>query len=89
MNLDFKKSFAKDLKKRKTDKPLIDRVRKVIQEVEEARDIHSIRNLKKLKTQGSHYRIRMGDYRLGFVIEDDTVCLVRFLLRSEVYKYFP
>ncbi|MCP4719790.1 MAG: type II toxin-antitoxin system RelE/ParE family toxin, partial [Desulfobacteraceae bacterium] len=78
MNLDFKKSFAKDLKKRRTDKPLLDRVRKVIQEVEEARNIHSIRNLKKLKAQGSHYRIRMGDYRLGLVIEEDTVCFVRF-----------
>lgn len=89
MNLDFKKSFAKDLKKRKTDKPLLDRVRKVIQEVEEARDIHSIRNLKKLKAQGSHYRIRMGDFRLGLVIDEDTVCFVRFLHRSEIYKYFP
>ncbi|WP_320042308.1 type II toxin-antitoxin system RelE/ParE family toxin [uncultured Desulfobacter sp.] len=89
MNLDFKKSFARDLKKRKTDQPLLDRVRQIIREVEEAPDIHSIRNLKKLKAQGSHYRIRMGDYRLGLVIEENTVCFVRFLHRGEIYKYFP
>ena len=89
MKLEFKKSFVKDLKKRKTDRPLLERVRKIIQEVEESQDIHGIRNLKKLKTQGSHYRIRIGDYRLGLVIEDDTACFVRFLHRSEIYKYFP
>jgi len=87
--LNFKKSFARDLKKRKTDKPLLDRVRQIIKEVEEAQDINGIRNLKKLKAQGNHYRIRMGDYRLGLVIEEDTVCFVRFLHRGEVYTYFP
>ena len=89
MNLDFKKSFAKDLKKRKTDKSLLERVQQVIQEVEEAKNIHSIRNLKKLKAQGSHYRIRQGDYRFGLIIENKTVRFVRFLHRSEIYKYFP
>ncbi len=89
MILDFKKSFAKDLKKRKTDKPLLERVRNVIQEVEEAQDIHSIRNLKKLKAQGNHYRIRIGDYRLGLIIEDNTVSFFRCLHRSDVYRYFP
>nr|WP_320015753.1 hypothetical protein [uncultured Desulfobacter sp.] len=43
MILNFKKSFARDLKKRKTDKPLLDRVRQIIQEVEEAQDINGIR----------------------------------------------
>ncbi len=89
MILDFKKSFTKDLKKRKTDKSLLERVSQTIQEVEEAQDIHSIRNLKKLKAQGNHYRIRIGDYRLGLVIENDTVSFVRCLHRSDVYRYFP
>jgi len=89
VNLDFKKSFARDLKKRKSEKSLLEQVRQVIQEVEKAQDIHMIRNLKKLKAQGNHYRIRIGDYRLGLVIEHDTVCFVRCLHRSEVYRYFP
>ncbi|MCP4670375.1 MAG: type II toxin-antitoxin system RelE/ParE family toxin [Desulfobacula sp.] len=89
MILDFKKSFAKDLKKRKTDKALMERVQTIIQETEEAQDIHSIRNLKKLKAQGNHYRIRIGDYRLGIIIEDNTISFVRCLHRSDVYRYFP
>jgi mRNA interferase RelE/StbE len=77
------------LKNRKTDKPLLERVRQTIQEVEEAKDVHAIRNLKKLKAQGNHYRIRIGDFRLGLVIVDDIVSFVRCLHRSEVYRYFP
>ncbi|MCG8552353.1 MAG: hypothetical protein MI799_18270 [Desulfobacterales bacterium] len=57
--------------------------------MEEARDIHAIRNLKKLKAQGNHYRIMKSDYRLGLVIEGHTVYFVGFLHRSEVYKFFP
>lgn len=87
MNLEFKKSFAKDLKKR--DKTLLERVKQIINEVDEAKSINEIRNLKKLKAEGSYFRIRLGDYRLGLIIENDIVCFVRFLHRSDVYRYFP
>ncbi len=89
MKLEFKKSFTKDLNKRKTDKPLLERVKQVILEVEEASNTQQIKNLKKLKTQGSHYRIRLGDYRLGLVIEGNTARFVRFLHRGDIYRYFP
>ena len=89
MILNFKNSFTKDLQKRKTDKRLMERVRQTVRKVEEAKYIHSIRNLKKLKAQSNHYRIRIGDYRLGIVIDDDTVTFIRCLHRSEVYRYFP
>lgn len=89
MILEFKKRFAKDLKKREQDKSLLLRIRQVITEVEDAGSIHEINNLKKLKAEGNYYRIRLGDYRFGLIIENDTACFVRFLHRSEVYKYFP
>ncbi len=89
MILEFKKSFARDLKKRKQDKPLLEKVQQVINEVDEAENINAIRNLKKLKAEGNYFRIRLGDYRLGLIIKNDTVCFVRFLHRSEVYRYFP
>jgi mRNA-degrading endonuclease RelE of RelBE toxin-antitoxin system len=31
----------------------------------------------------------LGDYRLGLVIEDDIVTLVRILHRKDIYRYFP
>jgi len=89
VNLEFKKSFARDLKQRQQDKRLLQEVRRVIEEVSEADSIHAITNLKKLKTKGNYYRIRLGDYRLGLIIENDTVCFIRFLHRSEVYRHFP
>jgi len=89
VKIEFRKSFAKDLKKRKTDKTLLKRVKQIILEVEETQDIHKINNLKKLKAQGNHYRIRLGDFRLGLVIESDTVLFVRFLHRGDIYRYFP
>ncbi len=89
MILEFKKSFARDLKKIRHDKSLLERVQQVINEVEEAGSISDIRNLKKLKSDGNYYRIRLGNYRFGLIIENDTACFVRFLNRSEVYRYFP
>lgn len=89
MNLEFKKCFARDLKKREQNKSLLRRIRQVIAEVEDAESNHEINHLKKLKADGNYYRIRLGDYRFGLIIEDDTACFVRFLHRSEVYRFFP
>ncbi|MBP1468695.1 type II toxin-antitoxin system RelE/ParE family toxin [Candidatus Chloroploca sp. M-50] len=36
-----------------------------------------------------YYRIRIGDYRLGLFVEDDTITVVRFLHRRDIYRYFP
>jgi mRNA interferase RelE/StbE len=89
VKIEFRKSFTKDLKKRKTDKPLLERVKQVILEVEEAQSIQQIKNFRKLKAQGNHYRIRLGNYRFGLIIESDIAIFVRFLPRGDIYKYFP
>ncbi|MDI6790202.1 MAG: hypothetical protein QME44_05890 [Thermodesulfobacteriota bacterium] len=46
-------------------------------------------NIKKLRAQGNYYRIRLGDYRIGLVVDDIGARFVRFLHRSEIYRYFP
>ncbi len=89
MNTEFKKSFAKDLKKRSQDKTLLQQVAQTIHDVEAAKTLLDIKNLKKLKTGDNAFRIRIGNYRLGLIIENDTVCFVRLLSRSEIYRYFP
>jgi mRNA interferase RelE/StbE len=50
---------------------------------------HCIINCKKLKGSTNAYRIRLGEYRIGFVFEDDHIDFVRFLHRSKVYDVFP
>ena len=88
MNAEFKESFAKDLRDIK-DRALLKRVEELIDRVEQAQHISEISNLKKLKGGGQYYRIRIGDYRVGLIIETDVVIFVRFLNRKEVYRYFP
>ena len=89
MNIEFKKSFARDLKKKAHGIKLRSRVKEIIHEVDNAESPYEIKNIKKLKAEGDYYRIRLGDYRIGLKIEDNTVFFVRFLHRNEIYRYFP
>jgi mRNA interferase RelE/StbE len=89
MKIAFTKSFAKDLKKHAGDKKLLARIKEIILEVEAADSITAINNLKKLKSEGSYFRIRSGNYRVGLIIDGDTATFVRALHRSEIYRYFP
>ena len=60
----------------------------IIQQVETADSIGKIRNLKKLKGHGIAYRIKIGNYRIGVFIEDDTVEFARIIHRKDIYKKF-
>ena len=89
MKTTFLKSFAKDLKAHERDKKLLARVQEIILGVETAESIIAIKNIKKLKAEGSYYRIRLSNYRIGLIIENETVTFVRLLHRRDVYRYFP
>jgi len=65
VNIEFKKSFAKDLRKKPHEKDLLENIKDIIQKVENAVTIGDIANLKILKAEGKYYRIRSGDYRFG------------------------
>ena len=88
MNTRFRESFDADLSVI-TDTALLRRIRKVIEQVEAARVFQQIPNLKRLDAKGKYYRIRVGDYRVGFVFEQGAVTFVRCLNRKEIYRYFP
>ena len=88
MNTRFRASFDADLAAI-TEAGLLRRIKKVIEQVEAARTFQQIPNLKRLDAKGKYYRIRVGDYRLGFVFERGAVTFVRCLDRKEIYRYFP
>ena len=88
MNVEFRKSFTKDLKSI-TDKSLLKRVKETIETVEQSKTLNDLPNRKKLKSEDKYFRLKIGDYRLGFALENDTVIFVRFLHRKEIYKFFP
>ena len=88
MNTAFRKSFEADLAAI-TDVGLLRRIRIVIEHLEAAQSFQQIPNLKRLEASGKYYRIRVSDYRIGFVFEHGAVTFVRCLNRKEMYRYFP
>ena len=88
MNVAFRRSFVRDLKKIK-DRRILDRVDDVIQQVEAADSHQNIIGLKKLSGEGNFYRIRLGDYRIGLVLKKGVVEFVRCLSRRDIYRKFP
>jgi mRNA interferase RelE/StbE len=88
LNVAFKRSFTRDLKQIR-DKVLLKRVREIIEQVELAATLDEVSDVKKLKGSDLYYRIRVGDYRVGLLVEGDAVTFVRFLHRKDVYRYFP
>ncbi|AFZ25794.1 cytotoxic translational repressor of toxin-antitoxin stability system [Cylindrospermum stagnale PCC 7417] len=67
---------------------LLQKIKSVIEEVENAVSLGEINNVKKLKADGDYYRIRVGDYRIGIAVSGDVVIFMRILHRREVYRYF-
>ena len=88
MKVRFKRSFVQDLERVK-DKELKERVRETIARVEGAQTLQEIGSVRKLRGGERYYRVRIGDYRLGLILEGHTVVFVRFLHRKDVYRYFP
>jgi mRNA interferase RelE/StbE len=88
LKVEFKTSFVKDLE-RVRDASLRNRIRETIEAVERAQSLQEVENVKKVRGAERYYRIRIGDYRLGLVLEGDTVTFVRCLHRRDLYRHFP
>ena len=88
MNIAFRESFARDLRAVR-DKKLLQRVKECIEAVEKADSLGDLPNVKKLKAAKSYFRLKLGDYRIGVALENNTLVFVRFLDRKDIYKYFP
>jgi len=88
MNVAFRNSFARDLKKI-TTRAVRERVADVIEHVEEASHLQQVNNLTKLSGTENCYRIRIGEYRIGIALEGDVVEFVRCLHRRDLYRFFP
>jgi len=84
----FKKSFLKDVKALHSKK-LKERIKSTIRDVEKAETLQCIGNLTKLKGSEKYYRIRIGDYRIGIIVEGQMVTFIRCLHRREIYRYIP
>ncbi|GAB5466522.1 MAG: type II toxin-antitoxin system RelE/ParE family toxin [Candidatus Kapaibacteriales bacterium] len=89
MRIVLKESFVRDFKALKNNKPLIRKADDFIQNVSKAKSIRELSSIKKINGAKNHYRYRIGDYRLAFTKDKDTLILSRFLHRNKIYKEFP
>ena len=88
MKVEFLKKFSKDLDQLQIKEIKLSLIR-VIESLEAAESLEKIPDVKKLKGHKSAYRIRIGDFRLGFFYENSTILLARFVNRKDIYKLFP
>ncbi|ANV86740.1 MULTISPECIES: type II toxin-antitoxin system RelE family toxin [Cyanophyceae] len=88
MEILFESRFQKDLKKIK-DKKIRQKAKEVILQCKQAGQLNEINNLKKMQGYQTFYRIRLGDYRIGIELSENTLIFTRFLHRKEIYRFFP
>ena len=88
MRLAFTRKFDKQVG-RITNKKLSEKIKSIIKEAEKADSIKDLKNVKKLAGYNFHYRIRLGDYRIGLYLNEDKLEFAAFDYRKDIYKYFP
>ena len=88
MQVEFLGKFSKDVD-RISQKSVKTALLKLIQQIELSENINRLSNLKKLVGHKSAYRVRIGDYRVGFFYENQKVIFARIIHRKDIYKVFP
>lgn len=88
MKVTVQNLFEKDISKIR-DKKLASQISAAIEEMEKAVKLSDLRNIKKMIAKGDYYRMRIGSYRLGFKAETNSIVLLRFMHRKDIYSYFP
>lgn len=89
MEVQYRKSFLRDLKKLK-GQPGYDKVFELaFTALPEADRLRDVTGVKAMRGYPNRYRIRISVYRVGIEVHGDNVELMRVLHRREFYRYFP
>ena len=88
MEIRYHNQFHRDLR-RLGNPSLAAQVEQVIEELKAAPTIRDMHGVSRMTAPGEHYRVRIGEYRLGITMDGQTAILRRFLPRGEIYRRFP
>jgi mRNA interferase RelE/StbE len=89
MIVEFEDTFTDCLKKIK-DASVRHRIEQIIKKLENVNSLQEVSNIKAIKGWEKYYRIRFGDFRIGFFLESEsTIILLAVAHRSKIYKHFP
>jgi len=79
-----------DAFKKITDTSIIRRASIAVEKLEAANSLREISNIKSMKGKPNYYRIRFGDFRIGFRLADETTIVLLYIEhRSVFYRGFP
>jgi mRNA interferase RelE/StbE len=86
----YTNSFLHDVKKISVDAVRM-RIDDAILHVKAAKTLQDIPNFKKLKgsKKGDSFRIKVGDWRIGIIVENQTAVFIACGNRKDFCKYFP
>ena len=85
----FDHSFDKSLDKI-DDKLIKEKIKVLIFRLEVAKSISNLSAIKPMKGHPGFYRIRIGDYRVGFELtSNNEILLILASHRKDIYKRFP
>ena len=89
MKILYAKSFDDDLDAVRHDPEIRKRLLEKIERLKRIDSLFEAQDIKKIVGYQGYYRIRIGDYRLGLKLTADTLELIRFLHRKDIYRRFP
>lgn len=88
MQIEITNKFRKQVDKCK-DTKIKKNLLLLITNTQQANKLSELKNIKKLKGKKHYYRARIGDYRIGLVLQNKKLVFAAFDHRSDIYKYFP
>lgn len=94
MDVRYKPSFSRDVRKTKSDAELTMALFHFLNNIKAAKNVEGILHCKKMDDYVTLYRVKIKlskkkDYRIGMMIRGNTVWLARFLHRDKIYDEFP
>ncbi len=90
MRVFFEPAFIKDFESLEPE--IKHRTRAIcLDDIARARSIGDIfkNDVKQMAGWKRYYRVRVGDYRIGFRVDEGAVVFLRVLHRKDMYKHFP
>lgn len=89
MKLLYAKTFERDIGVIKNNPDMKKRILEVIGRLREVDSLDEVHGIRKIEGYEAYYRLRIGDYRLGIKLAGNTLELIRFLHRKDIYSRFP
>lgn len=88
MDVEFLERFEKDIDKLR-DTQVKRQLKELIEAVEGASSFKEIQQVKKLSGFKRAYRIRLGEYCVGVLLNGTLVTFCRVVHRRDIYRVFP